>query len=57
MIDHSETPTVTTQERRDVTPGSVGPSDHLVHYWRQDPAWGTTSQTVQYPPALAHSVK
>ena len=57
MIGHSEHTPVITQERIDVTRDSVGPSDHLVHHWRQDPAWGTSSQTVQCPPALAHSVK
>ncbi len=64
MNYHSETPTAPTQERGDVTPGFVGPSDHLVHHWRQDllvypmlPALHTSSHTVQCPPALAHSVK
>ncbi len=52
MNYHSNLATVTTQERGDVTQGSVGPSDHSVHHWRQDPAWGTASQTVQCPPAL-----
>ncbi len=55
------------QHRRgwDVTPGSVGPSDHSMHHWRQDLSLclmpltlPTSSQTVQCPPAyFVHSVK
>ena len=57
MSHHSDQTTVTTQERQDVTPGSVGPSDHLVPHWRQGLILHTATLTVPCLVPHVHSVK
>ena len=57
MSQQTEQTTVTTQERQDVTPGSVGPSDHLMLHWRQGLLLDTTLLTAACPLPHVHSVK